>query len=70
MGEQVRRAAPFDKTLVVTIAGGNIGYILEDAGYQRFSHGVGASPLNPGCAESGLVQGVTDLVRRVATPAR
>jgi hypothetical protein len=70
IGQRVQRDASFTKTIVVTLAGGSgPGYIMEDSVYERYSHAVLASSLKPGCAETGIVKILTDLMQRYASGA-
>lgn len=69
IGQRVQRDGSFTKTLLVTQAGGNLGYIVEDAAYERFSHSVGGSPFKPGCAEKGIPAALTDLSQRYVAGA-
>ena len=64
IGQRVRNEGPLVKTIVVTQAGGSVGYILQDSSYLRFSHAVGSSPLKPGCAEAAIVNSFKDLTER------
>ncbi len=69
IGQRFKKESPFARTMMATITNGRAttGYIPNDAafGYQVFE--VLSSRLKPGCAESGIVNGLLDLVAE-ATP--
>ncbi len=70
IGQQVRAASPWRKTLFVTVANGraNSGYIVTDDAYGRYTFQVIASRLKPGCAQQGIVRQITQMIQDVATP--
>lgn len=64
IGQRFKKESPFARTMMATITNGRAttGYIPNDAafGYQVFE--VLSSRLKPGCAESGIVNGLLDLM--------
>lgn len=64
IGQRFKRESPFARSMMATITNGRstTGYIPNDAafGYQVFE--VLSSRLKPGCAESGIVNGLLDLM--------
>lgn len=64
IGQQVKAASPLHKTMFVAVANGraNSGYIPTDDAYGRYTFQVIASRLKPGCAQDGIVKGVTDMI--------
>ncbi len=64
IGQQVKAASPLAKTMFVAVANGraNSGYIPTDDAYGRYTFQVVASRLKPGCAQTGIVKGVTDMI--------
>jgi hypothetical protein len=70
IGQRLKRDGSFNKTIVVTQAGGSAGYIIEDSAYQHgFNHGVAGTALKPGCAEKGLPDVLTGLMQRYIAEA-
>jgi hypothetical protein len=65
IGQQVKAASPLAKTMFVAVANGraNSGYIPTDDAYGRYTFQVVASRLKPGCAQSGIVNGITDMIQ-------
>lgn len=64
IGQQVKAASPLTKTMFVAVANGraNSGYIPTDDAYGRYTFQVIASRLKPGCAQTGIVKGITDMI--------
>lgn len=64
IGQQVKAASPLRKTMFVAVANGraNSGYIPTDDAYGRLTFQVVASRLKPGCAQDGIVDGVTRMI--------
>lgn len=64
IAQRFKKESPFARTMMATITNGRstTGYIPNDAafGYQVFE--VLSSRLKPGCAESGIVNGLLDLM--------
>jgi hypothetical protein len=64
IGQEVKAASPLSNTMLVALANGraNSGYIPTDDAYGRYTFQVIASRLKPGCAEKGIVKGITDMI--------
>jgi neutral ceramidase len=64
IGERVKKESPLAKTMLVTLANGRApsGYIPDDESYGHQTFQVLASRLKPGCAEDGIVDGLSGLV--------
>ena len=62
--ERLKKDSPFPFTIMVTHANGSSGYIPDDAAYDQISYEIVASRLKPGCAESAIVNGLRELMRR------
>jgi neutral ceramidase len=64
IAQRLKRESPMARTMMATLTNGraNSGYIPNDAafGYQTFE--VLSSRLQPGCAESAIVNGLLDLI--------
>jgi hypothetical protein len=58
------REMPLTRTLFATNVNDRIGYIADDAAYDTPTFEVNGSPAARGCAESGIVNGLTDMVRQ------
>jgi neutral ceramidase len=72
IGLRLKKESPLARTMMVTLTNGstNSGYIPNDAAanYQTFE--VLSSRLKPGCAETGIVNGILDLMAAARqTPA-
>ena len=61
----MKREAPFKHTMLTTLANGSAptGYIPSDDAFGRNVFTVLSSRLKPGCAESGIVNGLVELMR-------
>ncbi|MDH3512860.1 MAG: hypothetical protein OER85_18630 [Gammaproteobacteria bacterium] len=64
IGQQVKAASPLARTMFVAVANGraNSGYVPTDDAYGRYTFQVVASRLKPGCAQDGIVNGITDMI--------
>jgi neutral ceramidase len=64
IGQEVKATSPLAKTMFVAVANGraNSGYIPTDDAYGRYTFQVIATRLKPGCAETGIVKGITDMI--------
>jgi hypothetical protein len=60
---QLRRSSPLANTIMVTLANDRIGYIADDAAYDRPIFEVNGSPMARGCAENAIVDGLTGMIR-------
>ena len=60
---QLKRSSPLANTIMVTLANDRIGYIADDAAYDRPIFEVNGSPMARGCAEKAIVDGLTAMIR-------
>jgi hypothetical protein len=60
---QLKRSSPLANTIMVTLANDRIGYIVDDAAYDRPIFEVNGSPMARGCAEKAIVDGLTAMIR-------
>lgn len=65
IGQRVKRESPFKHTMVTTLTNGMAptGYIPSDDAFGRNVFTVLSSRLQPGCAESGIVNGLVEMMR-------
>jgi neutral ceramidase len=64
IGQRIKKESPFAKTIVATTTNGmsNSGYIPSDDAFGKYTFQVLSSRLQPGYAESGIVNGFLDLM--------
>lgn len=64
IGQRLKRESPMANTVMVTLANGmaNSGYIPNDTAFGALTFQVLGSRLKPGCAETAIVNGLTDLI--------
>jgi hypothetical protein len=64
IGQRLKRESPMANTVLVTLANGRAdsGYIPNDSAFGALSFQVLGSKLKPGCAETGIVNGLLDLI--------
>ncbi|MEY9842169.1 neutral/alkaline non-lysosomal ceramidase N-terminal domain-containing protein [Streptacidiphilus sp. EB103A] len=62
IGERLREASPLADTLLVSIANDRIGYIADDARFDRPVHSVRGCPIVRGHAEDTIVGGILALL--------
>jgi hypothetical protein len=55
IGADIQAALRTDKSMVMSLMAGSVGYILSDDAYLKPGHGVGSSLLKAGCADPALV---------------
>lgn len=69
IAERLKRESPFARTMLATLTNGSArsGYIPHDAGFAMYTFEVLSSRLQPGCAESAIVNGILDLMAESAT---
>jgi hypothetical protein len=67
IAQRLKRESPFKHTMMVTLTNGmaQTGYIPSDDAFGRNVFTVLNSKLKPGCAESGIVNGLVDLMSRL-----
>ncbi len=56
IGTALRASATNTQTMIITCIAGNVGYVLPDAMYERYTHGVMGSPVRAGFAQSALIE--------------
>ena len=61
---RLKRESPFAGTMMATLTNGSArsGYIPDDASFGKYTFEVVSSRLQPGCAESAIVNGILDLI--------
>ena len=64
IAQRLKKESPIGRTLMVSLTNGsaNSGYIPNDAAFGYYTFEVLSSRLKPGCAESGIVNGILDLM--------
>jgi hypothetical protein len=64
IAQRLKRESPFKATMMATLTNGaaRSGYIPDDASYGKYTFEVLSSRLQPGCAESSIVNGIMDLI--------
>jgi hypothetical protein len=64
IAQRLKRESPFKATMMATLTNGSArsGYIPDDASYGKFTFEVLSSRLQPGCAESSIVNGLLALI--------
>ena len=67
IGQEVKSGSKFHDTIMVTLTNGmaNSGYIPTDDAFARYTFQVLSSSLKPGCAETGIVHGVDDMIHKM-----
>ena len=67
IGQQVKAGSKFHDTIMVTLTNGmaNSGYVPTDDAFGRYTFQVLGSSLKPGCAESGIVNGIDDMIGKM-----
>jgi hypothetical protein len=66
IGAKIKQGSPIASTSVVTMLAGSVGYVLTDAAFAKPGHGVLASRIKPGCAETELPRTVAALMHRAS----
>ncbi len=61
---RLKKESPYARTMMATLTNGaaRSGYIPHDAGFGMYTFEVLSSRLQPGCAESAIVNGILDLM--------
>ena len=64
IAQRLKRESPYARTMMATLTNGaaRSGYIPNDAGFGMYTFEVLSSRLQPGCAESAIVDGLLDLM--------
>ena len=66
IAQRLKRESPYKATTMATLTNGaaRSGYIPDDASFGKQTFEVLSSRLQPGCAESAIVNGIVDLIQR------
>jgi hypothetical protein len=64
IAQRLKKESPYARTMMATLTNGmaRSGYIPNDAAYGMNTFEVVSSRLQPGCAESSIVNGILDLM--------
>lgn len=64
IAQRLKSESPYARTMLATLTNGmaRSGYIPHDAGFGMYTFEVLSSRLQPGCAESAIVDGILDLM--------
>jgi neutral ceramidase len=67
IAQRLKTESPYAKTIMATLTNGmaNSGYIPDDASFGHNTFEVLSSRLQPGCAETGIVNGIVEMMPRV-----
>ena len=65
IAQRLKKESPYTATMMTTLTNGmaRSGYIPNDAAYGMYTFEVVSSRLQPGCAETSIVNGILDLMR-------
>jgi neutral ceramidase len=64
IAQRLKKESPYARTMMATLTNGsaNSGYIPNDAAFGMYTFEVVSSRLQPGCAETAIVNGILDLM--------
>jgi hypothetical protein len=64
IAQRLKRESPYKATMMATLTNGSArsGYIPDDASYAKYTFEVLSSRVQPGCAESSIVNGILELM--------
>ena len=67
IAQRLKQESPYAKTMMATLTNGtaNSGYIPDDASFGHYTFEVLSSRLQPGCAETAIVNGIIDMMPRL-----
>ena len=67
IAQRLKKESPYAKTMMATLTNGmaNSGYIPDDASFGHNTFEVLSSRLQPGCAETEIVDGIIGMMPRV-----
>lgn len=67
IAQRLVKESPYKKTMMATLTNGmaNSGYIPDDASFGHYTFEVLSSRLQPGCAETNIVDGIIGMMPRV-----
>ena len=60
----LKSVSPLANTIMITLANGRAGYLVDDATYDTPNFEVNTTPVLRGCAENGIVNGLVDLIKK------
>ena len=65
VAQRLKKESPYARTMMATLTNGsaNSGYIPNDAAYGMYTFEVLSSRVQPGCAETAIVNGILDLMQ-------
>jgi len=66
IAQRLKRESPYKATMMATLTNGaaRSGYVPDDASFGKYTFEVLSSRLQPGCAESAIVNGVLSLIEK------
>jgi neutral/alkaline ceramidase-like enzyme len=66
IAQRLKQESPYKATMMATLTNGSArsGYIPDDASFGKYTFEVLSSRLQPGCAESSIVNGIVDLIQK------
>jgi hypothetical protein len=64
IAQRLKRESPYKATMMTTLTNGSArsGYIPDDASFGKYTFEVLSSRLQPGCAETSIVNGILSLI--------
>jgi len=64
IAQRLKAESPYKATMMVTLTNGSArsGYVPDDASFGKYTFEVLSSRLQPGCAETAIVDGILDLI--------
>jgi neutral ceramidase len=64
IAQRLKRESPYAQTMMATLTNGSArsGYIPNDTAYGMYTFEVLSSRLQPGCAETAIVNGILTLI--------
>jgi hypothetical protein len=67
IAQRLKKESPYSKTMMATVTNGfaNSGYIPDDASFGHQTFEVLSSRLQPGCAETGIVDGIIGMMPKI-----
>jgi hypothetical protein len=67
IAQRLKKESPYAKTMMATVTNGfaNSGYIPDDASFGHQTFEVLSSRLQPGCAETGIVEGIIGMMPKI-----
>jgi neutral ceramidase len=68
IAQRLKKESPYAKTMMTTITNGitNSGYIPDDASFGHYTFEVLSSRLQPGCAETQIVDGIVGMMPKIS----